>query len=141
MIKEEASDDNDDDEDYEDYDESDIDEEYAISNEPQKIFKKPPHFTFDNYFADNKVLNLLGAHGFGATMTYRRDRLPDGVLGFHVCTEKTEAESRKSCIAHFNNPLTMVKDFPQTDETKGYKRVHSTFQSTSSCNVCNFFCT
>jgi hypothetical protein len=45
MIKEEASDDDDDDD---DDDESDIDEEYAISNEPKKIFKKPPQFTFEN---------------------------------------------------------------------------------------------
>jgi hypothetical protein len=85
MIKDEASADDDD----ENYDESDIDEEYAISNEPHKIIKHPPRFTFDNYFADDKVLNLLGAHVFGATMTNRRDRLPEGVPGFHMCNDKT----------------------------------------------------
>jgi hypothetical protein len=61
MIKEEASAADYDDE---DDDEINIDEEYAISNEPKKMFKQPPHFTFDNYFADDRVLNLLGAHGF-----------------------------------------------------------------------------
>jgi hypothetical protein len=65
MIKDEANDDNDDDEDEDDESESesDIVEEYAISNKPKKIFKQPPPFTFDNYFADDKVLNLAGAHG------------------------------------------------------------------------------
>jgi hypothetical protein len=29
----------------------------------------------------------------------------------------------------------MAKDFPQTDKTKGYTWVHSTFQSTSTCNI------
>jgi hypothetical protein len=91
MMKEEASDDNDDDDGYDD--ERDIDEEYAISNEPKKIFKQLPHFTFDNYFADDKVLNLLGTHGFGATMTNRRDRLPEGFPGFHICKDKKEAKS------------------------------------------------
>jgi hypothetical protein len=86
MIKYEASADDDDDE-YDD--KSDIDEEYAISNEPKKIFKQPPHFTFDNYFVDDKFLNLLGAHGFGATMTNRSYRLPEGDPGVHMCKEKT----------------------------------------------------
>jgi hypothetical protein len=60
MIKVEASADNDDDE---DDNESDIDEDDAISNEPKKIFKQPPGFTFDNYFTDDKVLDLLGTYG------------------------------------------------------------------------------
>jgi hypothetical protein len=60
-----------------DDDESNMDKEYVIRNEPEKIFKQPPHFTFDNYFVDDKeVLNLLVARGFGATMTHRSDRLP-----------------------------------------------------------------
>jgi hypothetical protein len=29
----------------------------------------------------------------------------------------------------------MAKDFPQTKEAKGFTQVHSTFQSTSSCNI------
>jgi hypothetical protein len=52
-----------------------------------------------------------------------------------MCKEKTEAKSRKSRVARFNNPITMVKDFPPTDETKGYTQVRSTFQSTSSRNI------
>jgi hypothetical protein len=68
-------------------------------------------------------------------MTNRRDRLREGVLGHHMCKEKTEAKSQKSCVACFNNPITMVKDFPPTDETKGYTRVHSPLKSTSSCNI------
>jgi hypothetical protein len=64
-------------------------------------------------------LNLLGGHGFGATMTNRRDRLPEGFPGVHMCKNNTEAKSRNSRVAHFNNPTTMVKDFPPTDEMKG----------------------
>jgi hypothetical protein len=45
MIKYEASDSDDDDD---DDDEIEMDEEYSISNEPKKITKEPPHFTFDN---------------------------------------------------------------------------------------------
>jgi hypothetical protein len=32
----------------------------------KKIFREPPHFTFDNYVADNKILNLLCGRGFDA---------------------------------------------------------------------------
>jgi hypothetical protein len=52
-----------------------------------------------------------------------------------MCKEKSLAKSRKSRVDHFNKPITMVKDFPQTDETKGLTRAHSNFQSNSSCNI------
>jgi hypothetical protein len=72
-------------------------------------------------------LNLLGGHGLGATMMNRCDHLLEGVPGVHICNEKMEVKSRKSCVARSNNPITMVKDFPRTDEMKCYTRVHSTF--------------
>jgi hypothetical protein len=36
------------------------------SNNQEQIFGEPPHFISKNYFADNKILNLLGGHGFGS---------------------------------------------------------------------------
>jgi hypothetical protein len=96
---------------------------------------EPPHFTFENYFADEKILNLLGGHGFRATMTNRLYPLPEGVPQVNMCKEKTDAKLRKYHVTHFNNSITTVKGFPPTDDSKGYTRAHSTFQFTSSCNI------
>jgi hypothetical protein len=119
-------------------DDTNTDEEEGSSNKQNTIFRQPPHFTFDNYFADDKILNLLGGHSFGATMTNYRDRLPEGLPGVVMCKEKTEANSWKSCVAHFNNTITMVNDLPPTDELKGFTHNYLTFQSTSSCNITTF---
>jgi hypothetical protein len=127
MIKDEAGDGDD--------DVANTDEEDGNSDAPNKIFREPPHFTFKKYFSGNKVLNLLGGHDFGATITTHRDHLTEGVSGVHIYKEKTEAKSRKSRIARFNNSTTMVNESPPTDEMKGYTRIHSTFQYTYSYNI------
>jgi hypothetical protein len=77
----------------------------------------------------------MGQRGFGATMTNRRDRLPQGIPEIYLCKEKTEAKMQRSRVARFNNPITIVKEVVADVDKKAYHRVHSTFQSTSSCNI------
>ena len=45
----------------------------------KKVFRAKPHTTWDNYFSSDLVMDWLGQNGFGATMTFRRDRLPSSV--------------------------------------------------------------
>jgi hypothetical protein len=69
-------------------------------------------------------------------MTCRRDRLPTGVPADNLCKKKTSNEARPKA-ARFNQPINLVK-IVSADEAankKGYVRVHTTFQSTSSCNI------
>jgi hypothetical protein len=61
------------------------DSEEESNSSKNKIFREPPHFRCDNYFVDDKILNPLGDHGFGATITNRCDRLPGGVPDMHMC--------------------------------------------------------
>jgi hypothetical protein len=68
-------------------------------------------------------------------VTNRRDRLPQGIPGMYLCKEKTEAKTQSSRVARFNNPITLVKEVAADGDRKAYRRVHSTFQSTSSCNI------
>jgi hypothetical protein len=68
-------------------------------------------------------------------MTIRRDCLPQGVPGMYICKEKTEAKTQCSRVARFNNPITLVKEVAADRDMKAYPRVHSTFQSTSACNI------
>lgn len=52
--------------------------ERHLNGVPQ-IFLWKPHTTWDNSFSGDKIMDWLGNNGFGATMTCRRDRLPNGV--------------------------------------------------------------
>jgi hypothetical protein len=97
----------------------------------KKQFSGNQHTSPLTIFADANILNLLGGHGFGAAMMNRRDRLLEGVPSVNMCKEKTETKSRKSRVNNFNNPITTVKNFASTDESKWYTMVHSNFQSTS----------
>ena len=78
-------------------------------------------------------MTWLGQKGFGALMTCRRDRLPEGIETKYWHKDRTESND-KSRVARFFQPVVATKDFDATNTTKAYQRVHISFQSTSSCN-------
>jgi hypothetical protein len=102
-----------------------------------QIFAKRPHSTWDNFFSGDQIFDWLGKRGFAATMTCRRDRLPSKVPKEYLHFQKTPSDTR-SRAARFNEPVTAVKQTLFTlDDTlhMPYKRVHVSFQSTSSTNI------
>ena len=100
-----------------------------IPSEEKKIFRAPPHITFDNYFSGEEVCHYAGEKGFGLTMTCRRDRLPKGVKGEYMHKQKTTTVSERSKCARFIQPVILVKSKPS------HEVVLTSFQSTSSCNI------
>ena len=73
-------------------------------------------------------MEWLGERGFGAIMTCRRDRLPNGPKKEHFHYKKTNTDLRTK-VARFFEPVVAVKT------TDKFERVHVSFQSTSSCNL------
>ena len=79
-------------------------------------------------------MTYAGEHGFGMTMTCRRDRLPKDVDGMYFHKEKTDSKIKAKC-ARFVHPVVLVKEVAAVPYKKAYRRVHVSFQSTSSCNI------
>ena len=79
-------------------------------------------------------MNWLEENGFGSTMTYRRDRLPNGVPGHYLHKKKTDTKSRTKA-ARFHEPITRDEYTPAVEGKEEYERVHTYFHSTSSCNI------
>ena len=100
----------------------------------KQIFPSYPHFTWDNYFSGDHIMDWLGENGFGAIMTCRRDRLPQGVKGEYLQKDGTPVDKR-SKAARFTQPIVMVKPVHTESTKRNYVRTHVTFQSTSSCNL------
>ena len=104
----------------------------------RQIFSVRPHSTWDNFFSGDQIFDWLGQKGFAATMTCRRDRLPFQVPKEYLHAKKTVSDTR-SRAARFNDPVTAVKQtLFALDDASGrmpYKRVHVSFQSTSSTNI------
>ena len=96
----------------------------------KKIFKEGPHLTFDNYFSGEEVCNYAGKKGFGLLVTTRRDRLPKQVKSHYLHKKKTDSSLRTK-IARYLQPVVAVKSIPG----ENYEIVHTSFQSTSSCNI------
>jgi hypothetical protein len=92
------------------------------------LWDELPHFTWDNFFSGDQILDYIGLLGFGALMTCRRDRLPTGIPEKYLSKKKTDTAER-SKVARFNRPIVLV------NETTTHQRVHVSFQSTSSCNL------
>ena len=109
--------------------------------EPQdkrkQIFEEPPHITMDNFFSGDMVLNFLGQEGWKATMTCRRDRLPQGVPKKYFNYIKGATVNHRSKVARFEQPIVAVNHVPGNTGTgtKPYTITHCTFQSTGGTNI------
>ena len=102
----------------------------------RQIFTEPVHLTMDNYFSGDNVMNYLGERGYKATMTCRRDRLPEGIPkdAFHYL--KGIKVDQRTRVARFEQPIVAVKHVNQKEgsEKKNYTRTHVSFQSTGGTN-------
>ena len=101
------------------------------------LFSELPHFTFDNYFSGDVIIQWLGENGFGGLFTCRRDRLPRGVPKefFHHERGTNGGSDKRTKVTKFVEPITAVKYEPSLVEGKDcYTRVHVSFQSTGSTN-------
>ena len=107
----------------------------------RQIFEHPPHITLDNFFSGDQVIHYLGERGYKATMTCRRDCLPNLGLGKedknyfnHV---KGRTVDQRSKVARFEQPIVAVKHVSANPDTgaKPYTLIHCSFQSTGGTNI------
>ena len=103
----------------------------------RQIFNERVHITMDNYFSGDNVMKYLGERGYKATMTCRRDRLPEGVpkSAFHYL--KGIKVDNRTRVARFEQPNVAVKYVKQEEgsEMKDYTLTHVSFQSTGGTNI------
>jgi hypothetical protein len=79
------------------------------ANGRQQIFSEKPRSTWDNFFSSDDINDWIGENGFGVMMTCRRDRLPRGVPNHFFHKVVMAPGDTKARVAHFNNPITVVK--------------------------------
>lgn len=111
-------------------------------NGDRVLWDVKPHSTWDNHFSGCQILDWLGDEGYGATMTCRRDRLPDKVPKRYFHWEGTKPGDKRAKVARFLEPVTAVKiakrkgvsEEEETASSSYYTRVHVSMQSTSSTN-------
>ncbi len=84
----------------------------------KQIFEEPPHITMDNFFSGDKVMTFLGQEGWKATMTCRRERLPEGVPKKYVNYVKGATVNQRSKVARFEQPIVAVKHVPGNTGTE-----------------------
>ena len=102
---------------------------------PRKlIFSSPPHFTADNHFSGDHVMDYVGSHGYGITCTTRRDCLPTE-LKKYLHHEKKDSNNARMKVMRFENPICVTKYVAATPKTKAYTKNLVSFQSTGSTNI------
>lgn len=99
------------------------------------IFKKPPHFTADNHFSGDNVMDYVGQKGFGITVTCRRDRLPDG-LKMYLHHEKKDSNDARARVMRYQQPICCIKQVAAASASvEAFTRTLVSFQSTGSTNI------
>jgi hypothetical protein len=101
-----------------------------------KFYDERLHFTLDNHFSGDNVVEFIGAQGHGATMTTRRNRLCQDVPNKYFHYQKVPVDAR-SKAARFEQPIVAVKTVwqPEESEKKDYRVVICSFQSTGGTNI------
>ena len=74
-----------------------------------QIFKSKPHFTFDNYFSGDLIMNYLGNNGYGDVMTCLWDCLTSNIPPQYFYKLKTDSK-QQSKEARFLYPVLSVKE-------------------------------
>ena len=100
----------------------------------KQIFDSPPHFTADNHFSGEHVMDYVGSQGYGITCTTRRDRLPTE-LKKYLHHEKKDSNDARMKVMRFENPICVTKYVAATATTKAYTKNLVSFQSTGSTNI------
>ena len=101
---------------------------------PHALFRELPHMTWDNYFSGDDIFEYAASHGFGLTMTCRRDRLPSGINSKYLHKEKTDSSARPRA-ARFLQPIFCIKQYQSQQNGTPNSIQLTSFQSTSSCNI------
>ena len=100
----------------------------------RKIFRTKPTVCADNFFFDDKMLELIGEKGFSSIGTCARNCLPKEIEKKYLHALKHPPGCKFARVAKMTNPIVAVKN------CDGYQRVHVSFQSTSSANITTVNC-
>ncbi len=127
----------------------------------RQIFEEHVHVAMANFFSGDEVLRFLGEGGWKATMTYRRDWLPNEVPKMFFNFLKAMPVNTRSKVARFEQPIIAVKNVIQprkkasnddddvqgtrastkkdnelvSDKKKDYVICHVSFQATGGTNI------
>ena len=99
---------------------------------PKKMLREKPHITWDNCFSGDQMMTYAAEKGIGITCTVNRGRLPKGTPSKYLHKSRTDVDPR-SKAARFENPIVAIKRDPDHWGTSVWQ--HTSFQSTSSCNI------
>ena len=100
----------------------------------KKIYYTQPEIFWNNYFSHTVIFDCEGKNGLGLIMTVRRDRLPKGVPSKYIHKDGTDIKAHSKAESYLK-PIVMVKKEKEFEVGHKYEHVHTTFQSTSSCNI------
>ncbi len=74
----------------------------------KQIFASPPHFTADNHFSGDHVMDYVSLQGYGITCTTCQDRLPMELKKYLHHGKKDSNDARMKVML-FENPICVTK--------------------------------
>ena len=98
------------------------------------VYQKPPHFTADNFFSSEPLMDWLGAKGYGMTATCARNRIPANIKPYTHC-EQVDSTHLQCKVLRFENPIVAIQQCKADGDKKAYTKTFVSFQSTGGTNI------
>ena len=98
------------------------------------IYAKAPHITADNLFSSEKLMDWLGAKGYGMTATCARNNIPSNIKPYTHAI-KVDSTLPRCKAMRFENPIVAIQQCKEKDDKKAYTKTFVSFQSTAGTNI------
>jgi hypothetical protein len=100
----------------------------------KQVYSKAPHITADNFFSSEKLMDYLGAKGYGMTATCARNNIPANIKQY-MHAVKVDSTLQRCKAMRFENPVVAIQQCKEQDDKKAYTKTFVSFQSTSGTNI------
>ena len=107
----------------------------GVYSYPMKpVYRRPPHFTADNFFSSEPLMDWLGAKGYGMTATCARNRIPGNIKPY-THHEQFDSTHLRCKVMRFQNPIVAIQQCKADGDKKAYTKTFVSFQSTGGTNI------
>lgn len=107
----------------------------TVSYIMNQVYTRKPHFTADNFFSSEKMVEWLGEKGYGMTATCARNRIPTAIKPYTHYQQVADTSHMRCKAMRFDNPIVAIQQCKAVGAKKAYTKTFVSFQSTGGTNI------
>jgi hypothetical protein len=93
----------------------------TVSYVMKQVYTRKPHFTANNFFSSEKLIEWLGEKGYGMTATSARNRIPTEITPYTHYQQVADTSHMRCKAMRFDNPIVAIETVDEFFDILWYK--------------------